>query len=1435
MAQVYLSQYTKRAGTADIALTASYAIAAAQVNPIRLDPVKDPNPTGLLYPSSTYLFQSASNTALGYDMYIRQDGNVVKWKWVEGMLSTGLLYGGVLSYSASYLLITPGAGIIVDHNATSSAEISPVIDYVTWGPITQSIENIATAQNTFVYIDSNGSASQQNVFFAPEQYQFYIPLGKISHYDNVVTNGSSMNVQTAYDIDRQQNVFIRAFGPLKLKGVATSGQTGTLRLNIGSGTAFNLGGAYDNDPNEPSVYNVYTNNTASIIRIYRDGTGNYIFDNNGGSYYTTIEPGYYDDGTGTLATVANNDWSIQRVMVNPITGRAHVYYSQNVYGTYDEAVASISIDEFVESDATAYSYVFSAYLIVKGDTSDLTDPENKIVQAGLFRNVGGGGGTGGGGIPGGENTQIQFNNAGVFDGEPEFTFNSSTNIVTLTGSMLVSGAISASSGPTTVGFFGTASWAVSASQAISASRAFSASYALSSSRAATASFAFTSSFAISSSYASSSPNFANTNLIFTDNRNHSTNGYYYFLYNKLLGGSGTSPFDGFAVSGGFYFFDHDSNALGVGQTSTSTYKYIEITTQSIDLRFTADPASPSSYNFTNQQAYFSSSLNVTKSVYFPGLTTQPQLNIVIVDTASGQLYYTASSAIGGGGTATFSGTNTQVVFFSGSTQISGSPNITFNYTNNHFFVTGSTTLSGSTFIPGISNSIQTNVVTIDPTTGQLFYTASNSLTGVSIPLDIKDDGNPVYSNPTVLNFTGSGVSASANGTTVDIYIPGGGTSTPAPSDTFIQFNSGGLFAATGSFRFIYTSESLQHGFNTTASGYYSHAQGYFTIASGASSHAEGGNTLALGGYSHAEGSSTVALGGYSHAEGFQTLALGGYSHAEGNLTTSSGNYSHAEGFGTIALGAYQLVIGQYNVANTSQSAFIIGDGTDASNRRNVLFVSRSHFEVSASSVFLQGLPTSSELNVLVYNSASGRVYYASSSAVGSGPAPSDTFIQFNSGSKFSADQYFRYIYTSESFQHGFNTTASGLFSHAQGHSGTALGGYSHAEGYQVLALGGYSHAEGYLTTSSGQFSHAEGFNTVALGAYQLTVGQYNVANISQSAFIIGDGTADNARHNLLFASQSWFEVSASNVFLQGLTNTAKTNVVTIDTTTGQLFYTASSAIGGGGSGTPTPPATPLNSIQFNSASAFGGSAAFTFISASSTVILTGSLNISGSITGSLSGSVFIAKNETEDEYLPIVFAYSESISGDKQLQLDPGFHYNPYINAIYVPSQGAFVAGYTTIQSKRLLFSGSGHTITGSVDWSGSIDLIGSSTVTGSTSILGTSSINGIALIGTSSAYALYTTAKITTVSGLNTIYSIQTASYDGAFFDYTLISGLNARAGQIISIWSGSQIRYTETTTTDIGSTSEFIFSVALTAGSASLQVTGSTGAVIKTIIKSI
>ena len=52
---------------------------------------------------------------------------------------------------------------------------------------------------------------------------------------------------------------------------------------------------------------------------------------------------------------------------------------------------------------------------------------------------------------------------------------------------------------------------------------------------------------------------------------------------------------------------------------------------------------------------------------------------------------------------------------------------------------------------------------------------------------------------------------------------------------------------------------------------------------------------------------------------------------------------------------------------------------------------------------------------------------------------------------------------------GYNTTASGIRSHAEGNFTTAVGEYSHAEGYNTRALAVYSHVEGNQTTATGNY------------------------------------------------------------------------------------------------------------------------------------------------------------------------------------------------------------------------------------------------------------------------------------------------------------------------------------------------------------------------------
>ena len=109
------------------------------------------------------------------------------------------------------------------------------------------------------------------------------------------------------------------------------------------------------------------------------------------------------------------------------------------------------------------------------------------------------------------------------------------------------------------------------------------------------------------------------------------------------------------------------------------------------------------------------------------------------------------------------------------------------------------------------------------------------------------------------------------------------------------------------------------------------------------------------------------------------------------------------------------------------------------------------------------------------------------------------------------------------------------------------------------------------------------------------------------------------------------------------------------------------------------------------------------------------------------------------------------------------------------------------------------------------------------------------------SPQSLYTTAVISATSASSTasVAALSTSSYDGAFFDYTITSASNARAGSIMSVWNGGNITFTETTTTDIGSTTGLDFQVIISASQAQLvSITDSTSPNIykvKTIIRAI
>lgn len=414
---------------------------------------------------------------------------------------------------------------------------------------------------------------------------------------------------------------------------------------------------------------------------------------------------------------------------------------------------------------------------------------------------------------------------------------------------------------------------------------------------------------------------------------------------------------------------------------------------------------------------------------------------------------------------------------------------------------------------------------------------------------------------------------------------------------------------------------------------------------------------------------------------------------------------------------------------------------------------------------------------------------------------------------------------------------------------------------------------------------------------------------------------------------------SGNIYFPSLTTSSGIpHVLMYNTSSGQLFYTASTAIGGGsGTGAGFP---------------FSGSAVITgslLVSGSTpTLTVSGTLNVNGSITGSLFGTASWANNSLTASYvtgsifsgnnLVLSASYaltSSNVQGGAANYLALWTGSAGLLSSSLIYQTGSFIGIRTITPSFTLDVSGSSRftsgsqitgsllvngttvitgslTLTGSVFVSGNLFLSGSTVFTGSSVISGslnvigferisgslivtgsqsitsstdnvlnvygsgstnplfrvqgslgemfmvTDNISGSLLsinnssglpifevfsdnttrIGLFPVQALYTTNQIVANSGSqNTVYSIPTASYEGAFYDYTLRSGSNARAGQIMAMRSSSIVNYTEVATADFGNTTGSIFSVNIdSSGYMNLNVECPSNTwFVKTIIRSI
>jgi len=312
--------------------------------------------------------------------------------------------------------------------------------------------------------------------------------------------------------------------------------------------------------------------------------------------------------------------------------------------------------------------------------------------------------------------------------------------------------------------------------------------------------------------------------------------------------------------------------------------------------------------------------------------------------------------------------------------------------------------------------------------------------------------------------------------------------------------------------------------NNSATGSSAVAMGESTTASGTASTAMGRNNTASGGYSTAMGRNNTASGLYSTVMGESTTASADYSTAMGSYTTASGTYSIGMGYRTTASDFASVVIGQYNSSgssatsatsfSTSNTAFVIGNGADSSNKSDAFKVMFNGDTYVSSSLYLAGTAitsTAAEINLLdgvttigdgilasVTESSNTGVRLSTSNASNHGEigdAAVDLSKQGASSTTNGATGY-------GSLASGYNTKASGDYS-------TAMGSYTTASGYGSTALGRYNTASGSYSVTMGRGTTASDWGSLVIGRHNSSSSSATSADsfsTSNPAFVIGNGT-----------------------------------------------------------------------------------------------------------------------------------------------------------------------------------------------------------------------------------------------------------------------------------------------------------------------------------------
>lgn len=301
---------------------------------------------------------------------------------ILGLASSGIRSGGLVTINAddTKFDVSAGSGWIVVHSAT----LPTTITAVTWTAFTaQTVTNLATSFATDIAINSSGAIVQQDSFTDIE-LRSLILLGGIDH-------SNQTSILNTFPIQRPTNSVASnvselaiAVGDINLSGNNYGENGANLSIDKSAGLVYSYGRNNGVDSDNPSKLTTAAQTALEFGYVYDNGSGVGKFV----SPTAFIDPDRYDDGSGTLATVGNNKFTIKRILYFPNSNNTFIQYGTAVYNSFTDALDAVPRANFTSLEGIKTAMV-RGYIVVQEGETTLASANTAFLSASKFGNVAG--------------------------------------------------------------------------------------------------------------------------------------------------------------------------------------------------------------------------------------------------------------------------------------------------------------------------------------------------------------------------------------------------------------------------------------------------------------------------------------------------------------------------------------------------------------------------------------------------------------------------------------------------------------------------------------------------------------------------------------------------------------------------------------------------------------------------------------------------------------------------------------------------------------------------------------------------------------------------------------------------------------------------------------------------------------------------------------